>query len=61
MPYPAANQSTQTILPAPASQNVQTFFLAENTSQTGVTVPAASGLKTDPKSNEKISKKLILP
>jgi len=61
MPYPTASLPAQTLQPGPASQNVQTFFLTENTSQTGETVPAASGLKTESKSNEKISKKLILP
>lgn len=61
MPYPTASLPAQTLQPGPASQNVQTFFLTENTSQTGETVPEASGLKTESKSNEKISKKLILP
>lgn len=61
MPYPTATQSTLILQTPPASQNVQTFFLAENASQTNETVPATTVLKTEPMSNEKISKKLILP
>jgi hypothetical protein len=64
MPYPTATQSAQTLQTPPASQDVQTFFLAENaseTSKTNETVPATTVLKTAPKSNEKISKKLTLP
>jgi hypothetical protein len=67
MPYPTASLPAQTLKPAPASQDGQTFFLTENASKTSETskmnetVPATTVLKTDPKSNEKISKKLILP
>jgi hypothetical protein len=64
MPYPTATQSAQTLQTPPASQDVQTFFLAENaseTSKTNETVPATTVTKTAPKSNEKISKKLTLP
>jgi hypothetical protein len=61
MPYPTASLPAQTLQPGPASQNVQTFFLAENASQTNETVPATTVLKTDPKSNEKVKQKLILP
>ena len=61
VPYPTASLPAQTLQPGPASQNVQTFFLTENASQTSKTVPTASGLKMESKSNGKISKKLILP
>jgi len=61
MPYPTASLPAQILQTPPASQNVQTFFLAENASQTNETVPATTVLKTEPMSNEKISKKLILP
>jgi hypothetical protein len=64
MPYPTTSLPAQILETPPASQDVQTFFLAENaskTSKTGETVPATTVLKTDPKSSEKISKKLILP
>ena len=61
MPYPTASLPAQILQTPPASQNVQTFFLAENASQTNETVTATTVLKTEPMSNEKISKKLILP
>jgi hypothetical protein len=64
MPYPTTSLPAQILETPPASQDVQTFFLAENasqTSKTGETVPATTVLKTEPMSNEKISKKLILP
>jgi hypothetical protein len=61
MPYPTATLSTQTLRPGSASQSVQTFGLAENASQTGETIPAATGLMIDQKSNETINQKLTLP
>jgi hypothetical protein len=64
IPYPTASLPAQILQTPPASQDVQTFFLAENaseTSKTNETVPATTVLKTAPKSNEKISKKLALP
>lgn len=61
MPYPTNPASNQNIQPDSVPQISQTFGLAENASQTGETIPAATELKTDQKSNETINQKLTLP